>query len=166
MDGFSLLMPLMLALSSRRRSGLVIGEWREHLKKIIFFITFPVVLTYVIYRFTNQPFRDVNIGVWLISPLAQDLFFGFIFGILLEHFPGDYEWRGFHFKKSLLLVGILFSLWHIPNFQSEQLGFVSFQLFYTFIFAYMIYHTRVWTKSILPVLITHMLTNFIAWYGV
>ena len=166
MDLFSLVMPLCLALSAPIRSGLVIGEWREHFRKIVFFISFPVVLAFIIYRFTGQPFKDANIGVWLISPLAQDLFFGFIFGVILKYFPGDYTFRNIRVKKSLLLIGILFSLWHIPNFQTGEVGFVTFQLIYTFIFAFMIYHTRLWTGSILPILITHMLTNYLAWHGV
>ena len=162
MDSISLLMPLCLALSAPVRSGLVIGEWKEHLWKIIFFISFPVVLAFIIYRFTGQPFKDANVGVWLISPLAQDIFFGFIFGLLLRYFPGDFTFRNIRVKKSLLLIGFLFSLWHIPNFQTGEVGFVSFQLIYTYIFAFMIYHTRLWTGSILPILITHMLTNYLA----
>lgn len=166
LDGFSLVLPLCLALSAPVRSGLVVGEWREHFNKILFFICFPVVLAFIVYRFTDQPFKEANTGMWLISPLAQDLFFGYIFGILEEHFPGDYTFRNIRIKKSLLLIGFLFSLWHIPNFQTGEVGFITFQLIYTFIFAFMIYHTRLWTRSMLPVLMTHMLVNYIAWHGV
>ena len=164
-DSFSLIVPLVLCLFSPKRSGLVIGKYDKDLKEVIFIVLTPIILSIIIYPFAGQPFKNSHVGIWLISPLAQDLLGGFMFGVLDLFFPKSVKFEKFSIKWSLILISILASLWHLPNLLSMQLNFVIFQLFYTFVFAFIIYYTRIWTGSMIPIFITHMSVNFIAWYG-
>lgn len=165
-DCFSLIVPLLLVLTSPRRSGLILGHWRENYKRTLAVMLIPIVLTFIFYRYTSQPFQNLHIGFWLVSPLAQDLLGNYMFGVLDEKFLGQYSFGKIFFKQSLLLIAILASLWHVGNLFGMQPSFVLFQLFYTFIFAFIVYYTRIWTGSILPVLLTHVSVNFIVWLGI
>ncbi|OFZ71523.1 MAG: hypothetical protein A2451_01930 [Bdellovibrionales bacterium RIFOXYC2_FULL_39_8] len=163
-DTTSIIMPLLLCLTSLKRSGLVIGEWKLHHKKILLVCLTPIILTLIVYPFTSKPFHNERVGVWLISPIAQDLFGGYMYGALDEVFPKRICWANINYKQAVPLVALFGSLWHLHNFQVMAASFVLFQLIYIFIFAFWVYLTRQWTGSILPVWITHVCVNFICWW--
>lgn len=164
-DYFSLIIPLLLCLTSPKQSGLTLGKYQNDFKKIIFLVLIPIILSVIIYRYTSQPFKNSHVGIWLISPLAQDLLGGFMFGVLDNFFPSSVRIGKYSFKISLFFLALLASLWHLPNLLNLQFTFVAFQLFYTFVFAFIIYFTRIWSGSMLPILITHVSVNYIAWRG-
>jgi len=125
----------------------------------------PVALTAIIYPFTSRPFQCVRVGVWLISPAAQDLLFtGYLYGLLDAAFPGRLIGR-LPMNKAVFITASFFALWHVPNFAGMHASFVSFQLLYTFLGGARILLARQLTGSVLPGIITHMAVNFIAWLG-
>ena len=164
-DALSAIMPLLLCLSTAGRSGLRFGTWKPRTWRIAGVCVLPVVLVAIINPFTSQPFTGDRIGCWLISPAAQDLLFsGYLYGLLNNTFPGRISSR-VPLDKAVLLTAAFFSLWHVPNFLGIGPAFVTFQLFYTFLFCAWILLTRQWTGSILPVVISHMAANFVSWKG-
>ena len=164
-DGLTLLMPLLLCLGAPMRSGLTLGVWRGHVTRVAVIMVIPIALTAIVYPFTSQPFRGDRIGCWLVSPAAQDLLFpGYIYGILSTAWPQTGRGRG-HNLRPILLTALLFSIWHLPNFSGLAPTYVVFQLAYTFLGGAWMLLARVITGSVLPVIATHMLVNFIAWKG-
>lgn len=164
-DGLSMAMPLLLCLGAPIRSGLTLGMWRGRLPRILGVCLLPMILTAAIYPFTSQPFTDDRIGGWLLSPPAQDLLFsGYLYGLLHAAFVGQSD-RPRHINRAVFLTAAFFSLCHVPNFVGIAPGYVAFQLVYTFAFGAWILLARTLTGSILPVVATHMIANFIAWKG-
>lgn len=164
-DSLSLIMPVLLCLGAPLRSGLRLGEWTGWAWKVLGICTVPVVLTAIIYPFTSQPFTDRNIGIWLISPAAQDLLFtGYLYGLLDAVFPGRVSQR-LAVNKAVVITAAFFSAWHLPNFLGMHASYVVFQLCYTFVFGAWILLVRQLTDSLWPGLATHMAVNFLAWAG-
>lgn len=162
-DLLSGVMPLLLCLGAASRSGLCLGTWKPRFWNIAVVCAVPAVLVAIVSPFTSQPFKGDRIGSWLISPAAQDLLFsGYLFGLLKVWFPGRLI-RLVPLDRAVVLTAVLFSLWHTPNFVGIGAAFVTFQLFYTFLFYCWILRTRQWTGSILPVVIAHMAANFVDW---
>lgn len=125
----------------------------------------PVVLTAIIYPFTSQPFAGGHIGVWLISPIAQDLLFtGYLYGLLEAAFPGTVGKR-LRINRAVFLTAVFFSLWHVPNLAGIPVPYVLFQLVYTLVGGAWVLLARQLTGSILPGIATHMAVNFLAWAG-
>lgn len=164
-DLAALVMPLILCLVTPKRSGLVLGNWRGHWRRTVGVCMVPVVATAIVYPYTSQPFTGGTAGGWLISPLAQDLLFaGYIYGLIGKTFTGSIDRRGI-INSAVVVTALLFSLWHTPNFSGIAPAYVTFQLLYTFAFYNLMLLPRRWTGSILPVVITHMAVNFLAWMG-
>lgn len=164
-DLLTLLMPLLLCAGARSRSGLRIGEWSSRGWKVLGICSLPVLLTAIIYPFTSQPFTGSNIGMWLISPAAQDsLFTGYLYGLFDVVFPGPVSSR-LHVNKAVFVTAAFFALWHVPNFLGIPFAYVLFQLLYTFIGGAWVLLARQLTGSILPGVATHMAVNFVACTG-
>ena len=164
-DGLFALMPLLLCLGARSRSGLRAGVWKSQTWKVLGICALPVALTAIVYPLTSQPFTGDRIGVWLISPAAQDLLFtGYLYGLLHAVFPGPVNNR-FRVGKAVLLTAAFFALWHLPNFAGIPASYVIFQLLYTFVGGAWVLLARQLTGSILPGIATHMAVNFLAWAG-
>ncbi len=162
-DAITGVMPLLLCLGSPVRSGLSLGSWREHGMKVVGIYTLPVVLTAIVYPFTSRPFSGGRIGIWLVSPLAQDLLFsGFLYGWFAEVFPGE-VYRRFRINRAMLLTAAFFALWHVPNFANLPPVYVAFQLFYVTVGAVWLLQSRRLTGSIIPGVIAHMGCNFVSW---
>ena len=162
-DAITGLAPLLLCLGAPSRCGLKLGVWRGHTLTVIAICLLPVVLTAIIYPFTSRPFSGLQIGIWLVSPFAQDLLFtGYLYGLFDQVFPGVVHQR-MRINKAVIVTALFFALWHTPNFGGMPATYVSFQLLYTFLGGAWILLARQLTGSILPGLLTHMACNFIAW---
>ena len=164
-DALSVGMPLLLCLATPARSGMLLGTWRGHAWVVIGICALPVVATAAIYPFTSQPFTHRRMGIWLISPAAQDLLFtGYLYGLLDRAFSGSIGGR-VRLRYAVLLTAAFFTLWHVPNFVAIQASYVIFQLLYTFIGGAWVLLARQLTGSLVPGIATHMAVNFLAWAG-
>jgi membrane protease YdiL (CAAX protease family) len=162
----TLLFGLALVLPARERSGFRIGNIRSRAGETAFVCALPVALAAIIYPLLPvRPFTGSAAGIWLISPLAQDLvFIGYLYGRFESVFPGNTGIR-IPVRKALLISALFFSAWHLPNFGTIHPGFVTFQLFYTFAIFMVAGLSRQWTGSMLYFTLAHMAINFIAWKG-
>ena len=155
---------LTLTLPAPRESGLRIGNIREHWRGVLLLTAGPVLLTAIVYPFTDRPFRGSDMSIWLTSPLAQDLIFGgVVYRLLRPHFS-SYIHPRVPMEWVLPVGGLFFAGWHVQNFAAMPEGYVVFQLFYTWAAFTFVGLTRQWTGSILYVNLSHMAGNFIAWY--
>ena len=162
-DGISAVMPLLLCLGARVRSGLTPGRWKGQTLKLLGICALPVALTAAVYPLTSRPFSGQRVGVWLVSPLAQDLLFaGYLYGLFEATFAGDVHPR-FRIRRALFVTAAFFALWHVPNFDDMAASYVTFQLLYTSVGAAWMLLARQLTGSIIPGVATHMACNFIAW---
>lgn len=159
-DSWALVYSVALVLAARSPLRLV-GELRPHARRVAFVCAVPVVLALIVVPLTDRPFQGQRIGLWLVSPLAQELLFlGFVFGLLVPRWPSNRTWRP---TPALVVTAVLFSCWHLPNLRSLPVGYVVFQLAYTLVGMLWTGLTRQWTGSILYSTATHMAVNFIAW---
>lgn len=164
-DLLSLAFGLLLVLPTARDSGVVRGR-RPGLRVALVTLA-PVVATAAVYPFLPvRPFAHERIGLWLISPLAQDcLFNGYLNGLFARTLPADARdasmgWRP---GRQVLLASAFFAAWHLPNLATIPVGYVLFQLAYTFAGAVLIGLTRQWTGAMWYATLTHMAANAIVW---
>ncbi|MCP3980219.1 MAG: CPBP family intramembrane metalloprotease [bacterium] len=163
-DGLSLIVPLLLCLGAPRRSGLLLGEWRGKVGRVLAICTVPVVLTAIVYPLTSRPFTGGAVGMWAISPTAQELMFsGYLYGLFGLAFPG--RAGRLPVDRAVLIAAAFFAAWHLPNFASIHPGYVVFQLAYTFAGGAWTMLARQTTGSILPCVLTHSAVNFVSWMG-
>lgn len=161
-DALSMAMPLLLCLCAPIRSGLKPGRWKGQIRTVLAICAVPIVLTAIFYPFTSRPFSGDRIGGWLLSPLAQDLLFaGYLYGLFKTTFSGNIL-RKPPIDRAILVTAVFFALWHVPNLVAIPASYVAFQLLYTFVGLAWMLIARQLTGSILPVLLTHMVCNFIA----
>lgn len=162
-DGVSGVVPLLLCLGAPSRCGFRLGTWRGHTLQVLGICALPVLLTAIVYPFTSRPFSGGRIGIWLVSPAAQDLLFtGYLYGMLNRVFAGPIHTR-LPVHQAVVLTAVFFALWHVPNFGGMSASYVSFQLLYTLIGGAWLLLARQLTGSLLPGLATHMACNLIAW---
>ncbi|MEM6688776.1 MAG: CPBP family intramembrane glutamic endopeptidase [Planctomycetota bacterium] len=123
----------------------------------------PIILTAVVYPLLpSKPFSGGPAATWLISPLAQDLFFaGFLYRWFAIHFPGRIISR-FPANRCIILTAACFSAWHLPNALHGIGAFIWFQIAYTFLGACFVGIVRQWTGSFIYITFVHMSVNFIA----
>jgi len=164
-DSLSLAFGLLLVLPAARDSGLVRGRRPD--ARVAFVVLAPVVATAAVYPFLPvRPFANERIGLWLISPLAQDcLFNGYLNGLFARTRPAPdpdapRSWRP---GRTVLLTSAFFAAWHLPNLATVPVGYVLFQLAYTFAGAVLIGLTRQWTGAFWYATLTHMAANAIVW---
>jgi len=164
-DLLTLAYGLLLTVGCAKRSGLRIGAIRPNMRGTLIVCAIPVFLTALIYpHLPVRPFADQPIGMWLISPLAQDLVFaGFLYG-RFEGIFNSYIHPRFRISWALVVTGIFFSAWHLPGLGHIATGYLIFQLVYTFVGFVFVGLARQWTGSIFYGVATHMAVNFIAWY--
>lgn len=155
---------LLLTLGSWRRSGLRIGNIRQHWRGTVLVCGIPIALTAIIYPLLpERPFSDQGIQMWLTSPWHQDMVFaGFLYGRFAQVTP-SYIHSKIRIRWALVLAAVFFALHHLPNLLSISAGYVAFQLAYTFLGMLLVGLARQWTGSILYGAITHMAVNCIAW---
>ncbi len=160
----ALVFGLALTLPAPVRSGLCFTGIRKYAVRTAVVCLIPVILAAVIYpRLPVRPFSDSAAGIWLLSPLAQDLvFIGYLYGRMEPLFPGFIGPR-FRVQWALPVTAVFFSAWHLPNFSTIPAGFVSFQLFYTFTIFVVTGLSRQWTGSLIPFTLTQSAINLIAW---
>jgi membrane protease YdiL (CAAX protease family) len=156
---------LLLALPARRRSGLTLGHrppswgWQAAL------VVLPVVGAVLVYPLLpERPYALASPSMWLISPVAQEIWFlGFIYGRLDAVFSA-YVHPSIRLRQALVLTAIFFSLSHLQGvFSTLSAGFITFQLLYTFVGCVVLGLTRQWTGSILYATVTHTAVNYVAW---
>lgn len=160
-DLVSLAFGALLALPAARASGLRLGA-RPPLRAILVAVA-PVIATLIIYpNLPTRPFAGQRVGLWAISPMAQDLLFvGYLYGRFDALAPSPLERRGP--GAALLVTAAMFAAWHVPNFRNMPNGYVLFQLAYTFVGLVVTGLSRQWTGSALYTMATHVLVNFVAW---
>ena len=162
-DAATIIMPVLLCLGAPIRSGLSLGRWRGVRLRVAGICLLAIALTAIVYPFTSRPFSGGRIGIWLVSPLAQDLLFtGYIYGLLARTFSGRIHGR-IPVDRAIVLTAALFALWHVPNFWGMSTAYVSFQLLYTFLGGAWVLLARQLTGSIIPGVLTHISVNFISW---
>jgi membrane protease YdiL (CAAX protease family) len=163
-DLFMLALGLLLISPAPRESGLCVGRIREHWGKVLLVVGLPLAGVAIVYpMIPAQHFEGVGPEIWLVSPLAQDLFFGgACYRYLNAAFPGYIHPR-IPMNKALPIGGVYFAAWHLPNFAWMPAEFVLFQLAYTYAGYVFIGLTRQWTGSILYVTAGHMAGNYIVW---
>ncbi len=161
---FSLLYGLMLISRSSERSGICIGNIRKRYKSVLLACGLPIVLTLIVYPFLKtRPFSGAPIGMWLISPLAEDLvFLGYLYGRFDKVKPINIH-RRIPIRMAVVIGGIFFSASHATNLFTMNPGYVIFQMLYTFSFFMFWGLSRQWTGSIAYGTISHMVVNYIAW---
>lgn len=157
-----LAMGVLLAGSSLRQSGLIIGDIRNNWLRVLIVCGIPLLL--VAFDDSETPFSDESYTMWLISPVAQDLIFiGFLYGQLERVFPGMVH-RRVPLSRSLVLTSFFFAIFHLPNLAAGiDPSFMAFQLAYTGIGLLIVGLSRQWTGSILYVTLTHTIVNFLPW---
>ncbi len=161
----TLLVPALLCAGAPSRSGLRIGRWKSRGWKVLGICVLPVVLTATIYPFTSQPFTGRHVGIWLITPAAEDLLFtGYLYGLFDVVFAGSIS-RRLRVNRAVVITAAFFSLAHVSNFLGIGAPYVVFQLIYTLLGGAWLLLARQLTGSLLPGLATHMAVNFIAWQG-
>ena len=155
---------LLLVIGSPLRSGLRIGAFRAHWWKLLIVCSIPIALTAGVYpQLANRPFAHMSAGMWLISPLAQDMvFLGFLYGRFEQFLPG-YIHRRVPIRWCVPLTAAFFAVWHLHNLETMPAGYVMFQLGYTFLGGMLAGLSRQWTGSIFYATAAHMAVNFIAW---
>jgi membrane protease YdiL (CAAX protease family) len=156
---------LVLTLPAPRESGLCVGRIREHWKGVLLLTAGPVLLCALVYpRLPERPFQGSDLSIWLTSPLAQDLIFGgVIYRLLRPHFSGRvHPWLPFEW--ALPVGGLFFAAWHLQNLAYMSVGYVGFQMLYTWAAFTVVGLTRQWTGSLLYVTLAHMAGNFVPWY--
>ena len=155
---------VVLVVSDPRRYGLRIGDIDQHLIGTTLVCATPIALTAIVYpRLPVRPFSHAAAGMWLISPLAQKLVFtGYLYAKFDELFP-DYIHPRVRMRWGLVIVGLYFAAWHLPNLHYMPAGYVVFQLLYTFLGCLCVGLSRQWTGSILYCTMAHMAGNCIAW---
>lgn len=163
-DCLLLVMAAMLCLPTPRECGLGLGAIREHRRGVLLVCGGPIVLAAIVYPLLpERPFAHAGIGMWTISPLAQDLLFsGFVYGYLRRAFPG--RLFGMPIDQALVLSAMCFALWHVPNLGREGMswGYALFQVLYTGVGALVGGLARQWTGSIWYGLATHVANNAMA----
>ena len=60
------------------------------------------------------------------------------------------------------VTAALFAFWHVPNFHGIAFAYVCFQLLYTFLGLIWMLIAREATGSIIPVVIVHMVVNYLS----
>ncbi len=157
---------LALAVPTWQRSGLRLGKWRGRGRGLVLVCILPALIAGALYALLpERPFHKSGVGMWLISPLAQDLvFMGYLYGRFEELFP-EYLHPRLPLRWALVLASVFFALWHLPNMAHESIGvrFTLFQMAYTFVGGCFVGLSRQWTGSMLYFTCSHMLINAIAW---
>ncbi|MBN2583275.1 MAG: CPBP family intramembrane metalloprotease [Planctomycetes bacterium] len=163
-DLFSLLFGLILVAGSWRRSGLRFGSVRRHWRGVLLVCGIPIVATAVVYPLLpERPFADAPMTMWLVSPLAQDLVFsGYLYG-RFGLVSDSYVHPRVRIRLALVLAAVFFSLHHLPGLLSLSVGYVAFQLTYTFLGLLLVGLSRQWTGSLFYITATHMAVNLIAY---
>jgi membrane protease YdiL (CAAX protease family) len=163
-DSVMLLFGLVLTLPRPKASGLCVGNIQDHWQKLLVLISVPLLLMVLVYpQLSERPFANSDLSMWLISPLAQDLVFGgAIYRILRPHFSGSIHPK-LPMEWVLPVGGLFFAAWHLQNLTSMSMGYVAFQLLYTWAAYTFVGLTRQWTGSLFYVTFAHMLGNFIVW---
>lgn len=159
-----LALALVLVLPTWRRSGLHFGSVRGQWRRVVVVCGLPPLATLIVYPISpRRVIHDPLITGWLISPAAQEMIFlGYIYGMLRPHFA-DYVHPKVPIERALILTTLLFGLWHLPNLGQWPVWLVAVQFVYTGILSIVPALSRQWTGSIIYVIVSHSLVNFIPW---
>ena len=154
---------ILLVIHDPKQYGLGLGDFRTKWKWLLVLCGIPILLTLLVYpRLTVKPFHGGPIGIWLISPLAQDLMFaGYFYEKSRQVFPGKIGER-VPFERCIIVTAMLFAFWHTPGLSYFGGWYIWFQLVYTFLGACLVGIIRQWTNSIVYITLIHMAVNYIA----
>jgi membrane protease YdiL (CAAX protease family) len=161
---WTLVFSLLLVSASPRYYGLRIGQIRRYWGRTALVCLTPVVLTAVIYPHLGlkQYLAGGPAGLWLVSPLAQDIIFmGYLFAKFDELFPWQIH-RRIGVRWGLVLACFFFAFWHLPSLGALPVGYFVFQLCYTFVGGFVTGLSRQWTGSLIYCTAAHMAVNWLA----
>src|SRR5205814_862488 len=104
---------LVLAIPARHRSGLTLGRQPDSWLATAAVVGLPVLSVVLIYPILpERPFVGASRDMWLLSPVAQDLWFlGVLYGRLDAVFPRNVH-RHIQIRQALPLTALFFALWH------------------------------------------------------
>ena len=152
---------VVLILCAPRKMGLRLGTIRKHLALIgwVSVVAFAASALGAS-MLSENPFSDAPPGLYLMTPIGEELIFrGFMFTLLLWAFPTQKTRVGL----SCAVVGsaLLFGLWHLAMQGTVTVGFIWVQAGYTAMAGLLLGILRERTGSILPSITTHMGSNFV-----
>lgn len=158
---FVLACGVALVLVAPRAMGLRLGLVRKHLVLIGVVTVVALALSALgAALLPENPFEDGPVGMWLMTPVGEELIFrGFAYTLLLWAFPTQRTQR---WGLSYAVVGsaLLFGVWHIAML--GNVGFAWAQAAYTALAGLMLGVMRERTGSVLPCVTTHMGANYVA----
>ena len=155
---------IVLSIGTPLRSGLKLGQIRLHWKAVLVITLTQWAIVAAVYpNSPSRPFSGGPVGMWLISPAAQELVFtGFLYGLLATRWPQRVHPR-VPIDIALVITAGFFAAWHLVNLRTISPGFVMFQLCYVFVLTCFSGMTRVLTGSVIYCVLIHIGVNFIAW---
>jgi membrane protease YdiL (CAAX protease family) len=141
--------------------GVRLGRIRESLGFIALVAALAWALTAIgVLLVPDHPFQDAPPGMYLLTPVAEELIFrGFAYTALLWAFRGKTTRYGMSY--AVLGSGLLFGLWHISMAGTVTWGWVWLQAAYTTLAGIMLGVVRERTNSVVPCVAAHMGSNYI-----
>jgi membrane protease YdiL (CAAX protease family) len=150
-----------LCIFRPRTMGIRLGKLKEHLGLIALVSGVSwVVSAAAALLITDHPFEGAPAGMYLATPVAEELIFrGFAYTALVWAFPGKSTRLGL----SYAVVGsaLLFGIWHVSMAGTLTWGFAWVQAAYTSAAGLLLGLVRERTGSLLPCMGAHMGANFI-----
>ena len=154
---------LILAVPTWKRSGLHFGQLRGNVGWVLLVCGSSVVFAAVVVHplWPGRGFEKSPIGTWLISPLAQELVFSYLYGRFEPLWP-NYVHHRFRIKQAMVISNLFFAASHLPGIFDASTGYILLQCIYTFFGGCLVGLARQWTGSMFYGTITHMAINAIA----
>jgi membrane protease YdiL (CAAX protease family) len=145
------------------RMGIRVGQIRAHLRLIGFVSLGAFALSAgAAWLVPDNPFEGAPPGLWLMTPVGEELIFrGFAYTLLLWAFPTQ-RTRRFNLSYAVIGSALLFGVWHIAMVGTVTWGFVWVQAAYTAVAGLLLGVMRERTGSVLPCVTTHMGSNYLA----
>ena len=152
---------VVLVVLTPRTMGVRIGRIRAHLGliasvSVIAFATSALGAWFL----TENPFSDAPPGLYLMTPIGEELIFrGFAYTLLLWAFPTQKTRHGLSY--AVIGSALLFGLWHLAMQGTVTVGFIWVQAGYTALAGLLLGLLREKTGSLLPCVTTHMGSNLV-----
>lgn len=108
------------------------------------------------------PWKQIT-WTWLLVPLGEELLFrGWLTSLLNRMSKKSFLGMAPLYPMSLWGSAIAFSIWHVQNFESWNIQFLAFQVFYTFFVGLWLGFIKWQTGKLWPCFLAHALLNLTA----
>jgi membrane protease YdiL (CAAX protease family) len=151
---------IALCILRPRATGLRWGRISENLKLIGLVSLGAWAMSAVGALLMDHPFEDAPVGMYLMTPIGEELIFrGFAYAALVYVFPGKPTRSGL----SVAVVGsaLLFGFWHLSMAGTLTWWFAWIQAAYTALAGLLLGLLRERTGSVLPGAAAHMGSNYL-----